>query len=254
MNSKRHTPGFVSPRNSQRKTTGNTEVIFGRNAVLEAIRAGSRTIHEILVLPQHEDETNELPGSVPVRVLSKQDMNRVSGTENHQGMAARVSPYRYARLEDLCDLRTIVLLDSVEDPQNLGSIIRTAYALAGAGIVIPEHRAAPVTPAAVKASSGATEYAKIARVANLRAAAQNMKEKGFWLVGLEADARDHISSVPAFDRLGLVLGGEDTGIRPVITSELDLKVSIPMEGDFNSLNVSQAAAIALYELVGRRKP
>ena len=252
MRSKEHIPGRGKNMRVPRKTAGPVEVIYGRNAVIEAIRAGSRTIHEILVLPQHQDEVSDLAGDVPARVMGRHDLDRIAGTENHQGMAARVSPYRYARLEDLYDLRTVVLLDSVEDPQNLGSIIRTAYALARAGIVIPEHRAAPVTPVVVKASSGATEYAKIARVTNLRAAAGKLKDKGFWLVGLEADARDAISSAPAFDRLGLVLGGEDTGIRPVMTSELDLTVSIPMEGDFNSLNVSQAAAIALYELAGRR--
>ncbi len=230
-----------------------TEVIYGRNAIVEAIRAGSRTILEILVLPQHQDEVTELSENVPARVMNRHDLDRITGTENHQGMAARVSPYRYARLEDLFAFKTVVLLDSVEDPQNLGSIIRTAYALAGAGIVIPEHRAAPVTPAVVKASSGATEHARIVRVTNLRAAARELKEQGFWLVGLEAGARDAVSSTPAFERLALVLGGEDTGIRPVMTGELDLAVSIPMAGDFNSLNVSQAAAIALYELAGRRR-
>lgn len=252
MKFREHIPGPGRMRHNHRKTAGTTEVIYGRNAVVEAINTGSRTLHEILVLPQHQDKMIELSGNVPSRVMNKHDLDRIAGTENHQGMAARVSPYRYARLEDLYDLRTVVLLDSVEDPQNLGSIIRTAYALAGAGIVIPEHRAAPVTPAVVKASSGATEHAKIARVTNLRAAASGLKEKGFWLVGLEAGARDVISSAPAFERLALVLGGEDTGIRPVMTNELDLAVSIPMARDFNSLNVSQAAAIALYELVGRR--
>lgn len=253
MTPRRHKAGLVVSKNVPGKTRGNTEVIFGRNAVAEAVRAASRTIHEVLVLPQNRHEVDQLSVTVPVRVLAKEDLTRIAGTESHQGMAARVSPYRYARLEDLSALKAVVLLDSVEDPQNLGSIIRTAYALAGAGIIIPGHRAASVTPAVVKASSGATEHAKIARVTNLRAAARELKQRGFWLVGLEADARDPVSSVPDFERLGLVLGGEDSGIRPVMTAELDLKVGIPMGGDFNSLNVSQAAAIALYELVRRRK-
>lgn len=237
-----------------RMTGSAVEVICGRNAVIEAVQAGVRTIQELFVLPQHQDDIAGLPCAAPVRVMSRRDLDRVAGTENHQGMAARVSPYRYARLEDLAALKAVVLLDSVEDPQNLGAIIRTAYALAGAGIVIPEHRAAPVTPAVVRASSGATERAAIARVTNLRAAAQDLKERGFWLVGLEADARDAVSAAPTFDRLALVLGGEDTGIRPVMAAELDLMVNIPMAGAFNSLNVSHAAAIALYELVGRRGP
>ncbi|MCU0577198.1 MAG: 23S rRNA (guanosine(2251)-2'-O)-methyltransferase RlmB [Desulfobacterota bacterium] len=254
MRPKAHHPGHDKDRSIPRKMTGLTEVVYGRNAVVETLGAGSRTVHEIFVLPQHEGEILELSGNVPSRVVNKRDLDRIAGTENHQGMAARVSPYRYARLEDLFALKAVVLLDSVEDPQNLGSIIRTAYALAGAAIVIPEHRAAPVTPAVVKASSGATEHAKIARVTNLRAATQGLKKNGFWLVGLEAGARDALSSVPVYEKLGLVLGGEDSGIRPVMNSELDLAVHIPMSGAFNSLNVSLAAAIALYELVARKRP
>jgi 23S rRNA (guanosine2251-2'-O)-methyltransferase len=233
------------------RTPGGTEIIYGRNAVLETIRTGSRTIHEILVLPQHEAEILDTAGPVAIRVLQRQDMERIAGTDHHQGMAARVSAYRYAGLDDLLGYRVVVLLDSVEDPQNLGSIVRTAHALAGAGMVIPEHRAAGVTPAVVKASSGATEHVKIARVTNLRTAAQKLKENGFWLVGLEADARDDIGSIPRFDKVGLVLGGEDSGIRPVVTSELDMAARIPMQGAFNSLNVAHAAAIALYELAVR---
>lgn len=253
MRPKANRPRHGRESHTPHKATGVAEVIYGRNALIEVINAGSRVIHEVLVLPQHQEELNELSGTVPLQVVSKHDLDRIAGTENHQGMAARVSSYRYAHLDEILDFKVVVLLDSVEDPQNLGSIIRTAYALAGAGIVIPEHRAAPVTPVVVKASAGATEYAKIVKVTNLRATARELKEKGFWLVGLEAGARDPVSSVPVFDRLALVLGGEDTGIRPVMSSELDLTVSIPMGGMFNSLNVSHAAAIALYELVGRRQ-
>jgi 23S rRNA (guanosine2251-2'-O)-methyltransferase len=233
------------------KSYGSTEVIYGKNAVRESFRQGTRTFHEILVLQQHYDELLKASKGVPVRVLQKHDLDKIAATNHHQGIAAKVSSYPYADLKDLYPLKCIVLLDSVEDPQNLGSIIRTAHALADAGVIIPEHRSAPITPAVVKASSGATEHVKIARVKNLRAAALDLKKNGFWLVGLEADAPEDIRRTPVFDKLGLVLGGEDSGIRPVITSELDLVVKIPMRGDFNSLNVSQAATIALYELVVR---
>ena len=233
------------------KSNGGTEVIYGKNAVLESLHEGTRSFHEILVLPQHYDDLLEASRGVPVRVLQKHDLDKITATNHHQGIAAKVSAYHYADLKDLYPLRCVILLDSVEDPQNLGSIIRTAHALANAGVIIPEHRSAPITPAVVKASSGATEHVKIARVKNLRAAAQDLKKNGFWLVGLEADAPGDISRTPVFDKLGLVLGGEDSGIRPVMTSELDLAVKIPMRGDFNSLNVSQAATIALYELVVR---
>ena len=232
-------------------SNGSTEVIYGKNAVLESLHAGTRSFHEILVLPQHYDNLLEVSRGLSVRVVQKNDLDKITATNHHQGIAAKVSAYRYADLKDLYPLKCVVLLDSVEDPQNLGSIIRTAHALANAGVIIPEHRSASITPAVVKASSGATEHVKIARVKNLRAAAQDLKKNGFWLVGLEADASEDISRTPVFDKLGLVIGGEDSGIRPVMTSELDLAVKIPMKGGFNSLNVSQAATIALYELVVR---
>jgi 23S rRNA (guanosine2251-2'-O)-methyltransferase len=232
-------------------SNGGTEVIYGKNAVLESLHQRARSFQEILVLPQHYDDLMEISRGVPVRVVQKHDMDKITATNHHQGIAAKVSAYQYADLKDLYSLKCVILLDSVEDPQNLGSIIRTAHALANAGVIIPEHRSAPITPAVVKASSGATEHVKIARVKNLRSAAADLKKNGFWLVGLEADAQEDISHTPVFDKLGLVVGGEDSGIRPVMTSELDLAVKIPMRGDFNSLNVSQAATIALYELVVR---
>ena len=241
---KGHAPG---------KGQGGAEIIYGRNAVLEAVHAGNRKFQEILVLPQHHDEMFESSSGIPLRVLQKPDLDRITSTDNHQGIAARVSAYPYAELKDLYPLPCVVLLDGVEDPQNFGSIIRTAHALADAGIVIPEHRSASVTPSVVKASSGATELTKIARVKNLRSAAQELKKSGFWIVGLEAHAQQDITRTPRFDKIGLVLGGEDTGIRPVMASELDLEVSIPMKGSFNSLNVAHAAAIALYELTARGK-
>lgn len=235
-----------------REGTG-TEYLYGRNPVIEALKTGSRTFHEIFLLPQHADEFYEKAGDIPVRTVRKEDLERLSGSVNHQGVTARVSSYRYAALSDLVELTVVVLLDSVEDPQNLGSIIRTSYALSGAGIVIPEHRSASVTPAVAKASSGATERMKIARVQNLREAARQLKKHGFWLVGLEASAEEDLSHVPKFDRTGIVLGGEDIGIRPVIEGELDILARIPMKGSFNSLNVAQACAIALYELTARGK-
>jgi 23S rRNA (guanosine2251-2'-O)-methyltransferase len=251
MRDKIRHPGTDKSVRMPPRSPGGAEVIYGRNAVLETIRTGSRTIHEILVLPQHEAEILDAAGPIAVRVVQRRDMEKLAGTEYHQGMAARVSLYRYAGLDELFGYRVVGLLDSVEDPQNLGSIVRTAHALAGAGMVIPEHRAAGVTPAVVKASSGATEHVKIARVTNLRDAARKLKGNGFWRVGLEADAREDIGSIPRFDKVGLVLGGEDSGIRPVVTSELDLAAHIPMKGAFNSLNVAHAAAIALYELAAR---
>jgi 23S rRNA (guanosine2251-2'-O)-methyltransferase len=221
--------------------------------VLEALSSGSRTFYEIMVLSQHVDDISHAGEEIPVRVFSREELEKITGSLNHQGIAARVSPYRYAALSEMMNLSTLVLLDSVEDPQNLGSVIRTSYALSNAGIVIPEHRSASVTPAVVKASAGATERIKIARVQNLREAIRQLKNHGFWLVGLDASAREDLALIPRFDKVGLVLGGEDSGIRPVTAGEIDMTARIPMKGSFNSLNVAQACAVALYELTARLK-
>jgi 23S rRNA (guanosine2251-2'-O)-methyltransferase len=220
---------------------------------MEAISSGSRTFKEIMVLSQNYDVFSRSARDIPIRIVQKDELEKLSLSLNHQGIVAKVTPYRYATLGDLMDLNILVLLDSVEDPQNLGSIIRSAYALAGAGVIIPEHRSASVTPAVVKASSGATEQTRIALVPNLRDASRELKKHGYWLVGLDAKAQKDIRSIPRFDKVGLVLGGEDSGIRPVIERELDLMACIPMKGSFNSLNVAQAAVVALYELSARGK-
>jgi 23S rRNA (guanosine2251-2'-O)-methyltransferase len=141
----RDKPRFNKPGQVRRAAPGSqsgTEVIYGRNAVMETLHKSTRTIHEILVLPQHKDELLEASGGIPVRVLPRPDLDRITSTSHHQGMAARVTPYAYAELKDLYAKRCVLLLDSVEDPQNLGAIIRSAYALADAGVIIPEHRSA----------------------------------------------------------------------------------------------------------------
>lgn len=228
------------------------EIIYGKNPVMEALAAGRRTFYEILTARQNYDEIAGAAGKIRVITLSRKELDHIARSTFHQGVVARVSPYRYAPIKDLMQKKVVVLLDSIEDPQNTGAIIRTAYALADAGIVIPEDRAAHVTPAVVKASAGAAEHASVARVKNLRAAARELKKEGFWVVGLDAQGPVPISEVPSYDRLAVVLGGEDVGIRSGMEKEADIVAHIPMKGPFNSLNVSQSAGIALYELVVRK--
>lgn len=225
------------------------EIIYGINPVKEALKAGRRTFTEIISSRQNTGEIESLKGGIPLQIMHRNDLGRMAGTPHHQGVIARVSSYPYTALKDLLALKTIVMLDSIEDPQNLGAIVRSAYALAEAGIVIPENRSASITPAVVKASAGATERAYIARVKNLRVAAQELKKNGFWIVGLDAQAEECIRDIPRFAQTLLVLGGEDIGIRPLVAREIDVVARIPMKGPFNSLNVAQSAAIALYELM-----
>ncbi len=224
------------------------ETIYGMNPVKEAIKAGRRRVFEVMVAREQYDDIVGLAKGIPINALSRRELDTIAGVKNHQGVMAKVAPYPYADLTDLMELSAVVLLDSVEDPQNLGAVIRSAYALAGAGIVIPADRSASVTPSVAKASAGAVEHALVARVANLRQAAKELKKGGFWTVGLDAAAKDPLDAIPSFDKFALVMGGEDTGLRPVMHKELDLLASIPMRSSFNSLNVAQSAAIALYAL------
>lgn len=228
------------------------EIIYGFNPIEEALRAQKRKFFEILVARESHDKISSLAKGVSLSTLTRHELDRITGVKNHQGIAARVSPFRYAAIEDTAELDFVVLLDSVEDPQNLGSIIRSVYALAGGAVIIPEDRAASVTPAVVKASAGATEKAVVAKVVNLRNAIKGLKKNGFWFVGLDAKAKEPLSATPDFKKVAVVMGGEDSGIRPVIAGELDFLAHIPMKGPFNSLNVSQSAAIAAYELAVRR--
>jgi 23S rRNA (guanosine2251-2'-O)-methyltransferase len=228
------------------------EIIYGKNSVMEALAAGRRTIYEIMTARQSLDEIAHYAGKTPVQTLSRKELDKIARTELHQGIIAKVSPYQYTTLAEAEEKGAVVLLDSVEDPQNTGSIIRTAYALADAAVVIPEDRAAQVTPAVVKASAGAAEHATVARVKNLRMACQALKKSGFWIIGLDARGTMPITEVPAYEKIALLLGGEDSGVRHGLEKEADIMVHIPMRGSFNSLNVSQSATIALYELVVRR--
>lgn len=228
------------------------EVIYGKNPVFEALLAGRRTFYEILVARQSYDEIAGVAKKIPIQTLSRKELDTIAKTAFHQGIVARVSPYPYAPLAAILEKKVAVLLDSIEDPQNTGSIIRTGFALADAGIVIPEDRAAHITPAVVKASAGATEHAAVARVKNLRMSCKDLKKAGFWIIGLDAEAPMSITEVPSYDKIALLLGGEDVGVRTGLSKEADIMAHIPMKGSFNSLNVSQSATIGLYELVVRR--
>ena len=191
------------------------EILYGLNPVIEAVKSGRRQIKEIIVARDDIAVIRSLAGNIPVRPAKRQELEELCGTQGNQGIAARASAYNYCSLAELARLDCVLLLDSVEDPQNLGAIIRSAHALACAGIVIPENRSAAVTPSVVKASAGAAEHACVARVKNLRRAAQELKKAGFWLVGLEAGSPERLSEVPDFGKIGIIMGGEDSGIRPV---------------------------------------
>ena len=193
---------------------------------------------------------------ITVMSVSRQRLDEMAF--NHQGVVAEAAPFEYASLEEVVEAAKasesplVLVLDVLQDPQNLGSLMRTAAAAGAQGVVIPEHRAAGVTPAVVKASAGAIERLKIAQVNNLSRAIDALKEVGIWAVGLDAGAEMTYDAADLDRPLALVVGGEGKGLRPLVRQHCDLVVSLPMPGAIESLNAAVAGSIVLYEALRQR--
>ncbi len=240
----------------------DVEVLYGRNAVIEATR-GRRQHRRLYVASgaDRQDRVAELLNhahelGLPVSRPHLRDLDRVAGDVNHQGVVLETGGYPYVGLDDVLDQssqRPILILDHIQDPQNLGTLLRTAEATGVAGVVIPDRRSASITPAVVNASSGAVELLRVARVTNLGRALESCKESGYWIVALEhrEDAETlFTSAIP--EPTGLLIGSEGKGIGPALVGHCDVMVTIPMVGRIESLNAAVAGSIALYELLRRR--
>jgi len=237
------------------------EILYGRNAVYEALRAGRRRCENVLVA-EGIQESGTAAGilalaeerGISIKRITRRQLDQL-GAVNHQGVAAQVDPYPYVELDDILDLAQqrgefpfLLLLDCLEDPQNLGTLLRTAEAVAVHGVVIPRRRAAQVTPAVSNASAGAVEHLLIAQVTNLVRTMGELKEQGVWIVGLEhapeaQDYREADLNMP----LALVVGSEGRGLGRLVRERCDFLIQLPMRGSINSLNASVAGSIALYE-------
>jgi 23S rRNA (guanosine2251-2'-O)-methyltransferase len=237
-------------------------IVFGINPVLEKLKASADDILEILIaentegtaLRQIAQEARQL--GLPMVPVPAKILDRMAGGYRHQGVVARVEAYRYLSFDGLLqqvstDSATswILVLDGLTDPRNFGALLRTAEAVGVSHVVIPKDRSVDVTPVVVKASAGATHHLKISKVTNLRRAIGELKNHGYWTVGLDGLSPDCIYDKNYSNRLVIVLGGEGTGLRPVTLRECDFVVSIPMLGKIGSLNVAVAGAVFLYELV-----
>ncbi len=238
-------------------------MIEGRNPVLEAYRAG-RTVEKLFVQKGASDgalltilREAKKQGSV-VSMVEKDRLNAMSDTGAHQGVIARVSEYSYVGLDDIFknaesrgEQPFIILLDKVEDPHNLGAIIRTANLAGAHGLVLTKHRSAPLSAVTAKASAGAINYLPIARVTNLASAIDELKEKGLWFVC--ADSKGEVMyELDLSGAIGLVLGSEGEGVSRIVKEKCDMTAAIPMKGNIDSLNVSVAAGILSYEIVRQR--
>jgi 23S rRNA (guanosine2251-2'-O)-methyltransferase len=192
---------------------------------------------------------------VPFQRGDRRELDGLGGEVNHQGLAAEVSAYPYVDLEDLlaaarqaAEAPFVLLLDHVQDPQNLGSLLRSAEAIGVHGVVIPGRRAAGVTPAAVRASAGAAEHVRLAQVTNLVRAMEWLKEQGLWLAGLEARPEAQLyTQADLRGALGLVVGSEGQGLARLVRERCDYLIRLPLRGQVESLNAGVAGAIALYE-------
>lgn len=208
--------------------------------VLIARGAGGPRIQEIINLCRQR--------GVPVRFETRDALDRLARKAAHQGVAAVASEYAYAELEDVIEgARLIVLLDGVEDPHNLGAIVRTAHAAGATAVCIPERRAAPLTEAAVKAAAGALEHLPVVRTGNINRAMDLLKQRGFWIYGLDERGAHRYDSVDFFQPAAIVLGAEGKGLHQQVKQRCDFLVSIPMAGAIASLNVSVAAGIVFFE-------
>lgn len=224
-------------------------VIYGRNAVLEALR-GPRRVSHVWATKNALREPWLAGTGTPVSASSAEEVERRCGSVDHQGICAEASRFVYADPSSLVGAGLVLALDQVQDPHNLGAICRTAECAGARGVVIPERRSAEVTPAVCKASSGAVEHLPVARVRNLADFLSEAKRAGMWCYGADAQAGVAYDAVDYGEAAVLVLGSEGKGLRPRVASACDALVAIPVRGRIESLNVSAAAAVLLYTAGG----
>lgn len=241
------------------------EYIIGRNPVMEALRS-ERDINKIWI-SEGSQKGSMLPligiakeKKVFVQIVPKKKIDQmVEGI--HQGVVAQVAAYDYVELDDLFakaaerdEAPFFMILDEVEDPHNLGSIMRTADAVGAHGIIIPKRRAVGLTATVAKASTGAIEYIPVARVTNLSRAVEELKERGVWIVGTDAKGSDDYRNMDGKMPIGLVIGSEGKGMARLMKEKCDFLISLPMAGKVTSLNASVAAGLLMYEVYRKRHP
>lgn len=237
--------------------------IEGRNAVMEAFRAG-KTIDKLFVLDGCQDGPvrsivrEAKKKDTIIQFVQKERLDQISETGKHQGVIAYAAAYEYAEVEDLLNIAEkkgeapfLILLDGIEDPHNLGAIIRTANLAGAHGVIIPKHRAAGLTATVAKTSAGALNYTPVAKVTNLGKTMEELKEKGMWFVCADMGG-DIMYHLDLRGPIGLVIGSEGDGVSRLVKEKCDFVASIPMKGDIDSLNASVAAGVLAYEIVRQR--
>lgn len=258
----------MKKKTAARSSSANQDLLYGVNPLLEALRAGERIPAEIVVAEGARDERlRELielarTRNVTVKRVPRTSIDRAVGNTHHQGVMARVAAAHYADVDDLVSsIATrvgseseplVVVLDGVEDPRNLGAILRTAECAGVDGVFVPERRAAGLTDAVAKAAAGAVEHVPVARATNLSRLIEELKERNVWVIGTVANASMSYTEWDWTRPSAMVLGGEGAGLHRLVSEHCDVLVSIPVRGKIQSLNVSVAAGIVLYEALRQR--
>jgi 23S rRNA (guanosine2251-2'-O)-methyltransferase len=242
-----------------------SELLYGIHPVFEALAAGRRRVYEVYL--DKEKKSGRLAQiasmaearGVLIKSIAPGDFKALTGTIGHQGAAAAASPYPQVTVQEILQTvqgedgkQFLLMLDNIQDPQNLGAIIRTALCVGIQGVIVPKDRSAPPTPAVSKASAGALEHIRLVRVTNLVQTIKHCKTSGLWIMGLQKDAAQSIYDADLSGSIALVLGGEQKGIRRLVKKNCDFLVSIPQQEALNSLNASVAAAVAMYEAFRQR--
>lgn len=241
----------------------NGNLIFGRNSVIEALEA-SRKLEKVLVLDGGTGSLRKIIGMAKdsgarVEFVDRKTLDRLSGGANHQGVIAKGQVFEYSNVDSICEAAAIngedpfvLILDGIEDPHNLGAILRTGECAGVHGIIIPERRAASVDSVAMKVAAGAAEYVKVARVKNLSRTLDELKNRGVWIVGLDMNGELYYEQ-NLKGPIALVVGNEGKGISRLVKEKCDYMISVPLKGKVSSLNASNAVAVAVYATLRQRE-
>lgn len=251
-------------KDSEEQEAMDERIIFGKNAVTEGLSSG-RSIDKVLI-----SKTNHVDGTlqkivdiakdtgIPVKFVDKEKLDKATFHNKHQGVVAYMAAHNYVELEALFDHATskgeapfFVLLDGIEDPHNLGAIIRTANVVGAHGIIIPKNRAVSLTSTVAKTSAGAVEYTPVCKVTNMARTIEELQAKNVWITGADMDGSS-MYDVDLKGAIGLVIGSEGKGLSRLVKEKCDHVASIPMKGEINSLNASVAAGVLMYEALRQR--
>jgi len=243
-----------------------TEILYGIHPVFEALKAGRRDIFEIYIAKDKTSKRIEKVAAfaesieIPVERVKPLELKSMAGTDLHQGIGAKTSLFPLTGISDIVDSiqrdeanHLLLLLDNILDPNNLGALVRTALCVGVDGIIVPKDRSALPTPTVSKASAGALEHVRLARVTNMVNTIKALMEKGMWIAGMDKASDRSIFFSDLTGSIAIVIGGEEKGIRPLVKKHCDFLMSIPQTGPVDSLNASVAGAVAMYEAFRQRK-